>query len=128
MLNHAHSDDITLLPFKKELADYSLDSLRRDLTAAMSIALLTVPQSMAYALLAGLPLSTGFFAAIYSAFLATLFGSSRHTLIGPTNAIAILLHAGTAEILYTYYRGLDGFDREMASLQILMQLTLLVGF
>ena len=128
MLNHAHSDDITLLPFKKELADYSLDSLRRDLTAAMSIALLTVPQSMAYALLAGLPLSTGFFAAIYSAFLATLFGSSRHTMIGPTNAIAILLHAGTAEILYTYYRGLDGFDREMASLQILMQLTLLVGF
>lgn len=125
--SHMHADDLKLFPFKKEFREYSWRYAYRDLMAALSVALLTVPQSMAYALLAGLPLSTGLFAAIYSSFIATVFGSSRHIIIGPSNAIAILLHAGTAEILFTYYRGLEGLDREMAALQILVQLTLVVS-
>jgi len=122
-----NSDNISLLSFKREFNGYSWDFFRRDLIAALSVALLTVPQSMAYALLAGLPLTTGLFAAIYSSLIAAVFGSSRHLIIGPSNAIAILMQAGTAEILFNYYRGEYGLDREMMALQILTQLTLLVG-
>lgn len=124
---HTHFDDISLLSFQRELKGYSWDLLRQDLSAAVAVALLAVPQAMAYALLAGLPLASGLFAAIYSAIIASLFGSSRHLIVGPSNAIAILLQAGTAEILFTYYRGLEGAEREMAALQILTQLCMLVG-
>lgn len=123
----ANSDDISLFSFKRELEGYSWETFRQDATAALSVALLTVPQAMAYALLAGLPLTTGLFAAIYSALMAAIFGSSRHLVIGPSNAIAILVQAGTADILYTFYRGLEGIDRELAALQILTQLSLLTG-
>lgn len=122
-----HLDDISLLSFRKELSGYSLEKLRQDATAALSVALLTVPQAMAYALLAGLPLTCGLFAAIYSSMLAALFGSSRHLVVGPSNAIAILVQSGTSEILFTYYRGLAGPELDIAAVQILTQLTLLVG-
>ena len=62
---------------------------------------------MAYALLAGLPISCGLFAAIFAALVAPLFGSSRHLVLGSSNAIAILVQAGTAEVIYTYYRHLS---------------------
>ena len=58
-------DDISFVPFKKEIAGYSSDTLKQDLLAALSVALLTIPQAMGYALLAGLPLSCGLFAAIF---------------------------------------------------------------
>jgi len=124
---HTHFDDISLLSFQKELKGYSWEGFRQDLSAAVAVALLAVPQAMAYALLAGLPLTAGLFAAIYSSIIASLFGSSRHLVVGPSNAIAILLQAGTAEILFTYYRGLEGAEREMAAIQILTQLCMLVG-
>lgn len=125
--SHPHADDISLLSFKKELEGYSWDTFRQDFSAAISVALLTVPQAMAYALLAGLPLTAGLFAAIYSSIVASLFGSSRHLIVGPSNAIAILVQAGTAEILFTYYRGLEGPERDIAAIQILTQLCVLVS-
>ncbi len=124
---HYHVDDISLYPLKKDLAGYSLSAFRQDLLAGLSVALLTIPQAMAYSLLAGLPLYCGLFAAIYSSIAAALFGSSRHLVVGPSNAIAILLQAGTSEILFTYYRGYSGPEREMIALQVLTQLTFLVG-
>lgn len=122
------ADDISLLSLRKDFNGYSFDSFKQDATAALTVALLTVPQAMAYALLAGLPLSAGLFAAIYSSIIASVFGSSRHLIVGPSNAIAILVQAGTAEILYTYYRGVEGPDRDIAAIQILTQLMLLTGF
>ncbi len=70
-----HVDDISLAPIKKDISNYSWKTFQSDSFAAISVALLTVPQAMAYALLAGLPLSCGLFAAIYSAILAALFFS-----------------------------------------------------
>lgn len=122
------ADDISLLSFKKDLIGYSLGAFRQDIMAAISVALLTVPQAMAYALLAGLPLSCGLFAAIYSSMIAAFFGSSRHLIVGPSNAIAILVQSGTSEILFTYYRGVHGSELEVVALQVLTQLTLLIGF
>lgn len=122
-----HTDDISFLPLQKDLKSYSRELFRQDITAALSVALLTVPQAMAYALLAGLPLSCGLFAAIYSSIFAAAFGSSRHLVLGPSNAIAILVQTGTSEILFTYFRGVEGIERDMIAVQILTQLCLLVG-
>lgn len=125
--HHANVDDISLLSLKRDIEGYSSDLFYKDLTAAVTIALLTVPQAMACALLAGLPLTAGLFAAIYSSIIAAIFGSSRHLMVGPSNAIAILLQACTAEVLFTYYRGVEGLERDVAAIQILTQLCMLVG-
>lgn len=125
--SYVYNDDISLLGFKRELQGYSLELFRADFIAAFSVALLTVPQAMAYALLAGLPLTAGIFAAIYSSILASIFGSSRHLIVGPSNTIAILVQTGTAEILYTYYRDVTGLERDAAAIMILTQLSMLVG-
>lgn len=127
MTLHCPTDDISLAPLKRDIANYSWETFRQDLLAGFSVAFLTVPQAMAYALLAGLPISCGLFASIYSAIITALFGSSRHLVVGPSNAIAILIQAGTAEILFTYFRDYTGFDREIVSIQILSQLTLITG-
>lgn len=121
------TDDISFASLKKDAAHYSLEKFRQDIFAGLSVALLAVPQAMAYALLAGLPASCGLLAVIYSAIIAALFGSSRHLVVGPSNAIAILLQSGTTAILYTYYRDLPVSEWEGISVQILTQLTLLTA-
>jgi SulP family sulfate permease len=120
-------DNITLFPFSRELENYGVPTLFRDLMAGLSVALLTMPQAMAYALIAGLPLSAGFFSAIFSSFIASLFGSSRYLILGPSNAIAILIQYAIAEILYAHYRHLTGAERDQMAIQILTQLSVLVA-
>ena len=122
------SDEISFFPFKKDLKGYTKATLKADAYAAITVAMLTLPQAMAYALLAGLPISAGIFAAIYSSLIATLFGSSKHLVVGPSNAIAILVQAGTAEILFTYYRDINPVERQFMAIQVLTALTLLIGF
>lgn len=122
-----NNDDISLRSIERDIRKSTWESLRSDLFAGVTVALLAVPQAMAYALVAGLPISCGLFAAIFSTIIAAIFGSSRHSVVGPTNAIAILIQAAVAEILLTYYRDLSGADRELMAIQILTQLTLLVG-
>lgn len=124
---HVQTEEISFRGLRRDLSSYSLDALKSDLSAGLSVSLLTVPQAMAYAMLAGLPLMVGLMASIYSAIISALCGSSRHLVSGPSNAIAILVQTGTAEILYTYFRGVTGAERDMLALQILTQLALLVG-
>lgn len=125
--HYTNADDISLFSLKRDFEGYSWSLFYQDFSASVTVALLTVPQAMACALLAGLPLTSGIFAAIYSSLIAALFGSSRHLMVGPSNAIAILLQAGTAQVLFTYYRGIEGPERDIAAMQILTQLCMLVG-
>lgn len=125
-INHT-SDDISFSSLKREMYGYTFEAFRCDALAALSVALLTLPQAMAAALLAGLPLSSGLYAAIFSAILASFLGSSRHLVLGPSNAIAILIQAGTSEILYNHYRDLTGVEHDIMAVQILTQLCFLTG-
>ena len=77
-INH-HVEDISFSPLRKDISNYSWESLRQDAIAGLSVALLTVPQAMAYALLAGLPISCGFFAAIYFLLSAPRYLGHRDT-------------------------------------------------
>jgi len=67
--------------------------LRADLIAGVSIALVLVPQSMAYAQLAGLPPWIGLYAAFLSPIIAALFGSSRQLQNGPVAIISLMTAA-----------------------------------
>lgn len=122
-----NAEELSLTPWKEEFLSYNLVSFRRDLLAGLEVALLTVPQAMAYALVAGLPTSCGVYAAIFSAIAAALFGSSRYLIVGPVNAIAILMQAGTADILYSYYRDLPELEKEALALGIMTQIAWLAG-
>ncbi len=121
------SEHISFAPLKEDLKGYSFKKLYLDLVAGLTVALMTIPQAMAYSVLAGLPLTCGLFSAVFGGLVAALLGSSRHLVVGPTNAIAILVQAGTAEILYTFYRDVGGPARDILAVQVLAQLTLMVG-
>jgi len=120
-------DEISLAYFKKDFDRYSWSAFRSDMFAGLAVAMLTLPQSLAYALVAGLPVSTGLYAAIFSSIIVAIFGSSRHLIAGTSNAIAILIQGGISSVLFTYYRYATGPEKEELVLQILTQLTLLVG-
>jgi len=120
-------EEIVFTSIREDLTGYTWSTLWSDLCAAMGVAFVTVPQAMAFSLVAGLPLSSGLFAAIYSSILAAIFGSSRTLIVGPTNTIAVLVQFGTAALLHNHYRDVSGMEREILALQILTQLTLMVG-
>jgi SulP family sulfate permease len=80
------------------VADVNRATLRDDLAAAPLATLLVLPQGIAFATLAGLPAAWGLYAAVVPALLASLFGSSRHMLTGPTNALAVALAASLAPL------------------------------
>ncbi len=69
------------------------DTLRADGIAALTGAVIVLPQGVAFATLAGLPPQYGLYAAMVPAVIAALFGSSWHLVSGPTNVISIFLFA-----------------------------------
>jgi SulP family sulfate permease len=89
---------IHLLPFLTWLPRQSGRSLRQDLLVGLSGAILALPQSIAYALIAGLPAEYGLYAAIVPVLIACLWGSSWHLICGPTAAISIVLYASISPL------------------------------
>lgn len=87
-----------LLPFLTWLPRQSSRSLRQDLLVGLSGAILALPQSIAYALIAGLPAEYGLYAAIVPVLVACLWGSSWHLICGPTAAISIVLYASISPL------------------------------
>lgn len=84
-------DRQTLLPFLRWLPGISRKTLGNDLLVGLTGAILALPQSLAYALIAGLPAEYGLYAAIVPVIIACLWGSSWHLICGPTAAISIVL-------------------------------------
>ncbi|MFC1976510.1 SulP family inorganic anion transporter, partial [Chloroflexota bacterium] len=71
---------------------YNLRSnLRPDLMAGLTVAVILLPQAIAFALIAELPPEMGLYAAIVGAVVGALWGSSHHAHTGPTNAISLLV-------------------------------------
>jgi sulfate permease, SulP family len=75
---------------------YSSTELRRDLLAAVTVAAISLPQAMAYALLAGVDPRYGLYSAIVVTAVASIFGSSSHLINGPTSAISLVVFAALA--------------------------------
>lgn len=66
------------------------DTLKADIIAGVTVALVMVPQVMAYAQLAGLPAYTGLYAAFVAPIVAAIFGSSRQLHNGPVAVISLM--------------------------------------
>jgi SulP family sulfate permease len=81
------------------LRGYDAATARRDGVAALTVALFTIPQAMAYALIAGMPPVAGIWAAVAASILGAAFGSSEFLINGPTNAMSVLLAANAALFL-----------------------------
>ncbi len=69
------------------------DLLRQDAMAGLTVALLLIPQSVAYAALAGMPLVTGLYAAVLPALVGALWGGSTRISVGPTALSCLLVSA-----------------------------------
>jgi SulP family sulfate permease len=73
-------------------------TLKSDLTAGVTVALVLIPQSMAYAQLAGLPVVYGLYAAFVPVIVAALWGSSAQLHTGPTAMLSLLTAAALAPL------------------------------
>jgi SulP family sulfate permease len=78
-------------PLFKSLRSYDRALLRADLWAGLTIAAVAIPQCIAFALLIGVPVPAVVASAIVGTVLCSLFCSSRHLVVGPTNTISIIL-------------------------------------
>ena len=107
-----------LLPFLRWLP-YSGATLRADFIAGLTVALVLVPQSMAYAQLAGLPPYYGLYAAFLPVMVAALWGSSNQLGTGPVAVVSLL----TASSLSVFAS--PGSEQFVA---LAIMLALLVGF
>ncbi len=79
------------LPALKTLRRYSKEKFRADFRAAANVSLLDIPQGMAYAAIAELPIFFGIACSAAASIVAPLFAGSRHTILGPTNATAFMI-------------------------------------
>jgi SulP family sulfate permease len=75
---------------------YGKDAFRKDLLAGITVAAISLPQAMAYALIAGVDPRFGLYSAIVVTALASVFGSSSHLINGPTNAISLVVFSALA--------------------------------
>ncbi|MHC4512771.1 MAG: SulP family inorganic anion transporter [Planctomycetota bacterium] len=100
------------------LTRYLEQHLRADATAGLTVAIMGVPQAMAYALIAGLPPVYGLYTAIITCAVAALMGSSNHLVTGPTNALCMVMLSLTAHLPEKYDIGL---------LEIILLLSFLTG-
>jgi sulfate permease, SulP family len=89
-----------VFPFLSWFKGYDFGKFRIDFLAGITVALVLIPQSMAYAQLAGLPAYYGLYAAFLPPMVAALFGSSRQLATGPV-AVVSLMSAASLEPLAT---------------------------
>jgi SulP family sulfate permease len=80
-----------LLPFLGWAQGYDVRALRRDTVAGVTVAVVLIPQSMAYALLAGLPAHHGLWAALVTPAVGALWGSLRQLATGPHAIVSLLV-------------------------------------
>ena len=76
------------------LTTYSKCNLKGDVVAGITVGILLIPQSMAYALIAGLPVVYGLYAAIFPQIIYFFFGSSKRLAVGPVALDSLIVAAG----------------------------------
>ncbi|WP_111414546.1 SulP family inorganic anion transporter [Billgrantia lactosivorans] len=86
------------LPILQWLPGYGRDTLANDLLAAVIVTVMLIPQSLAYAMLAGLPPEVGLYASIAPLFAYALFGTSRTLAVGPVAVVSLMTAAAIGRV------------------------------
>jgi SulP family sulfate permease len=84
------------LPGLNNLAGYNSSKLAGDLNAGIMVAILFIPQCMAYAMIAGVPPVIGLYAATLPLIIYSFFGTSRHLSVGPVSIVSLLAFSGVS--------------------------------
>jgi len=77
---------------------YTRDTLTNDLIAAVIVTIMLIPQSLAYALLAGLPAEVGLYASIAPLLVYAVFGTARALAVGPVAVASLMTAAAVGEL------------------------------
>ena len=88
---------VKYLPIIGWIKYYSYDDLANDTIAAIIVTIMLIPQSLAYALLAGLPPENGLYASIIPLILYSIFGTSKTLAVGPVAVIALMTFAACSK-------------------------------
>ncbi len=86
------------LPILSWARSYNRDDLTDDVTASIIVTIMLIPQSLAYALLAGLPPEAGIYASIAPIILYAIFGTSRALAVGPVAVVSLMTAAAIGQI------------------------------
>lgn len=135
---------LALFPFLNWFKLVNKDTIKADMIAGITGAVIVLPQGVAFATIAGLPPEYGLYTAMVTPVIAALFGSSYHLVSGPTTAISIVIfsavsnHAdpGTPEFIsialtMTFLAGVYQFGFGLARLGALVNFvshTVVIGF
>jgi len=117
------ASSLDLIPLRKTLRGYNGTFLAGDARAAVNVALLAFPQGMAYAVIAGLPLSYGIFGSAIASIVGMFFAGSKFIVLGPTNATSVMVLSSFAAL------GIAGAQttQYIAPLLLLVGLLLVIG-
>ena len=85
------SGPLKYFPFLRWQSMVNSRTMRADIIAGLTGAIIVLPQGVAFAIIAGLPPEYGLYSAMVPAIIAALFGSSHHLISGPTTAISIVI-------------------------------------
>ncbi|MGI9550832.1 MAG: SulP family inorganic anion transporter [Aurantibacter sp.] len=89
------------LPFLQWLPNYKSAFFRKDLVAGLTVAIILIPQAMAYAMIAGLPPVFGLYACLFPLMVYAFLGTSRQLAIGPVAMDSLLVAAGLGTLAIT---------------------------
>ncbi len=109
---------LQLFPFLEWWREVSRATLRGDLAAGLTGAVVVLPQGVAFATIAGMPPQYGLYSAMIPTVIAALYGSSRHLVSGPNTAASIVLFTSLSALAAP---GTDAF------VTYALTLTLMVG-
>lgn len=113
-----------ILPIAGWLPGYPRDWLRFDLLAGLTTAAVVIPQAMAYAAIAGLPVQAGLYTALVPLVIYAFFGSSRPLSVSTTSTIAMLV---ATQLLLTHGADTSAYPGTAAALAFLTGLFLLLA-
>ncbi len=86
------------LPILEWGKTYNRDALTNDVVAAVIVTIMLIPQSLAYALLAGLPAEMGLYASILPLVAYAIFGTSRALAVGPVAVVSLMTAAAVGNL------------------------------
>ncbi|MDO7608727.1 MAG: sulfate permease [Loktanella sp.] len=90
---------IRYLPILTWGKTYNKSALTNDMVAALIVTIMLIPQSLAYALLAGLPPEAGLYASIAPILFYAIFGTSRALAVGPVAVVSLMTAAALGKIV-----------------------------
>ncbi len=111
-----------IFPFLLWFRLVTRESLKADLVAGLTGAVIVLPQGVAFATIAGLPPEYGLYTAMVTPIIAALFGSSLHLVSGPTTAISIVIFSTVSQKY-----GIDSSANPQQYLSMVLTLTFLAG-